>query len=74
MSERFPTITAQRLVSALKKLGFVLMRQRGSHAFYYHPDGRRALISMHPGDMNRHIVKRILKDIELSEDELRKLL
>jgi predicted RNA binding protein YcfA (HicA-like mRNA interferase family) len=35
------------LVSILKKTGFVVERQRGSHIFLKHPDGRATVIPVH---------------------------
>jgi predicted RNA binding protein YcfA (HicA-like mRNA interferase family) len=34
---------------ALRKLGFVRVRQRGSHVFYRHPDGRTTTVPHHKG-------------------------
>ena len=35
------TITTRELSSALRRDGFMLKRQTGSHQIYRHPDGRR---------------------------------
>jgi len=69
MSNRLPTIRTREMARLLEQLGFVLERQRGSHAFYFHPDRRRTMIPMHSGDLPRGIMKQILKDIQMSEDE-----
>ncbi|MEZ0323320.1 MAG: type II toxin-antitoxin system HicA family toxin [Hydrogenothermaceae bacterium] len=34
MSEKFPRITADELIKILLKLGFILIRQSGSHKIY----------------------------------------
>ena len=39
--------TARRLLQGLRKDGFILERQIGSHQQYYHPDGRRVTVSYH---------------------------
>ena len=39
------SMPAGRLVHALIQDGFVLLRQRGSHHRYGHPDGRRVTIA-----------------------------
>jgi mRNA interferase HicA len=62
------------MMRVLEKLGFSLKRQHGSHAFYYRPDGRRTVVPIHSRDLSRVTVHRILKDIGLSEDELRQCL
>lgn len=44
-----PTIKAKEFIKVIKKLGFYLARQRGSHAVYKHQDGRRVVIPIHSG-------------------------
>ncbi len=39
----FPSITGSQLIKALRKLGFEVIRTRGSHHFLRHPDGRTRL-------------------------------
>jgi predicted RNA binding protein YcfA (HicA-like mRNA interferase family) len=36
----FPSITGSRLIRALRKLGFEVIRVKGSHYFLRHQDGR----------------------------------
>jgi predicted RNA binding protein YcfA (HicA-like mRNA interferase family) len=74
MTERLPTIKAGQMARVLEKLGFSLKRQKGSHAFFYHPDGRRAAVPIHPGDLPRSVFCEILKHINVSDDEVRRLL
>ena len=62
------------MIRALEKLGFTLKRQRGSHAFFHHIDGRCTIVPIHPGDLPRGIMRQILRDAGLNEDEFRKLL
>jgi predicted RNA binding protein YcfA (HicA-like mRNA interferase family) len=62
----------------LFKLGFERVRQKGSHVFYRHPDGRTTSVPHHRGrDLARPLLKEILREIELNSDEyeenLRKL-
>ena len=40
-------VTARELVAALKRDGFFVRRQVGSHARYQHPDGRRVTVTAH---------------------------
>ena len=42
---RFRTLTARQLTQALAQDGFSLVRQRGSHHRYVHPDGRRVTVA-----------------------------
>jgi predicted RNA binding protein YcfA (HicA-like mRNA interferase family) len=57
----------------LTKLGFQAIRQRGSHVFYRHPDGRTTTLPRHAGrDLARPLVREILREVELSPDEFRR--
>lgn len=48
---RLRSVTARELTRALRRDGFELERQTGSHQQYYHQDGRRVTVSFHrPGD------------------------
>ncbi len=71
-------IDAKKMEKLLFKLGFERVRQKGSHVFYRHPDGRTTSVPHHRGrDLARPLIKEILREIELSSDEyeehLRKL-
>ena len=65
-----------KMVAILVYLGFKEIRQKGSHRFFQHQDGRTTIIPYHKGeDLGRGLIREILKDIELSieeYDELRK--
>jgi predicted RNA binding protein YcfA (HicA-like mRNA interferase family) len=59
----------------LKKEGFARVRQRGSHVFYRHPDGRTTTVPHHKGrDLAVPLVRSILADIRLSPDAFLRLL
>jgi predicted RNA binding protein YcfA (HicA-like mRNA interferase family) len=59
----------------LLKLGFVVARQRGSHVFFRHPDGRATTVPNHPGrDLARPLTREILREIELTVEEFREAL
>ncbi len=64
---------ARELLRKLKKAGFTEKRQSGSHVIMRHPDGRQTYIAMHPGDMPVGTFRKILKQAQLSEEELNKL-
>jgi predicted RNA binding protein YcfA (HicA-like mRNA interferase family) len=44
-----PVLKPQEVAAILKKLGFVQVRQRGSHRQYRHPDGRSTTVPFHRG-------------------------
>ncbi len=71
MSDRLPIITPRQLVRVLKLLGFEKKRQRGSHAFFFHEDGRHTTVSIHSKDIKRSLLRKVLRDIRLSEDKLK---
>ena len=63
-------ISAKRMAAILRRLGFDLDRQRGSHAYYKHADGRSVVLPMHAGeDLGKGLIRQILKSIELSVGE-----
>ena len=70
-----PRITGQKLVVALQKAGFEVIRIKGSHHFLRHADGRSTVVPVHRGEiLGPGITAQILKDCEISSDELKKLL
>ena len=70
-----PAITGQRLIKALKKLGFQVIRSKGSHHFLQHSDGRCTTVPVHSGEtIGRGLFAQIRKDCEITMEELRKVL
>ena len=54
------------VIKILKKLGFEPIRQRGSHIYFKHPDGRCTVVPFHKGeDISKGLLKKILQDIEI---------
>ena len=67
---RLPIIDFQRMDALLRRLGFQNVRQRGSHVFYEHADGRTTTVPNHPGrDLARPLIREILREINLSPAE-----
>ena len=62
-------VTSTQMCKVIESMGFVVIRQRGSHKFYRHNDGRTTVIPMHVGDLDRSLIRKILKDIDVSIDE-----
>ncbi len=72
---RLPRLTGRKLSVGLQKAGFEIIRSRGSHHFLRHPDGRSTVIPIHSGEtLGPGIIAQILKDCELTTDELIELL
>ena len=60
-------VNAITLEKILFRLGFQKVRQKGSHVFYRHTDGRVTTIPFHVGkDLPRPLLRSILSDIKLS--------
>ncbi|HPO14393.1 MAG TPA: type II toxin-antitoxin system HicA family toxin [Candidatus Hydrogenedentes bacterium] len=76
MGHNLPIITAKELVRVLERLGFSHRPLGGtSHRRYVHPDGRRTTVPFHAGhDIGRGLLRQILKDIDLTVEELNDLL
>jgi len=68
---KLPSLTARRIFKALERLGFVRVRQEGSHAFFRHPDGRTTVIPNHPGEtIDRGLLNKIIKkDLGVDREE-----
>lgn len=67
---RIPTVTSKRMIAFLQSLGFKEARQKGSHKFFRHPDGRTATVPFHKGeDLGRGLTEKILKDAEVTRDD-----
>jgi predicted RNA binding protein YcfA (HicA-like mRNA interferase family) len=72
---RLAAISGRDLVAALGRIGFEELRTRGSHRFLRHSDGRATVVPVHSNeDLGRGLVGKILRDVKLSGEELRKLL
>jgi predicted RNA binding protein YcfA (HicA-like mRNA interferase family) len=70
LGPRLPTVEAKDVVRALERAGFVFQRQKGSHATYRHPGvGRTTVVPLHSGDVKRPLLKLILRQAGLTEEE-----
>jgi len=68
-------IDAKTMENLLFSLGFEKVRQKGSHAFYRHPDGRTTTVPHHKGRvLARPLIREILREIKISIEEYNKLL
>ncbi|MEW6232378.1 MAG: type II toxin-antitoxin system HicA family toxin [Chloroflexota bacterium] len=69
---RLPVVNFKTMDALLLRLGFVAVRQKGSHIFYRHPDGRTTTVPNHPGrDLARPLIREILREIELTLEQFR---
>ena len=72
---RLPSLPGEKIIKALGKAGFEIDRQRGSHVYLKHPDGRATVIPVHKGEsVGRGLMSKILRDTDLSREDFLKLL
>ena len=68
---RLPVLKPREVVTLLEILGFIGLRQRGSHKQFRHPDGRCTTVPFHAGrDVSPILLRQIAKDIGLTVEEL----
>lgn len=68
---RLPLLKAKEVAQVLEKLGFRFKRQKGSHMFFKHKDGRATTIPNHPGEhIDRGLLNKIIKyDLQITKEE-----
>ncbi len=73
---RLPILNSKKIIKALKQAGFEEDIQHGSHLYFWHPIKKlRTCVPIHAGkDIGRSLLRKILTQARLSEDEFRKLL
>ncbi len=62
---RLRLLRSRGLVRLANFRGFVIVRPRGSHALYKHPDGRWVTIPMHAKLVGKGLTAKIIKDKEV---------
>jgi predicted RNA binding protein YcfA (HicA-like mRNA interferase family) len=74
MSKIMP-LPSKKIIKALENMGFEQVRQKGSHLFLQHPDGRTTIIPVHPTDnIGKGMINKIIKDVKITRDEWIKLI
>jgi predicted RNA binding protein YcfA (HicA-like mRNA interferase family) len=70
MGGSLPVLKPKEVISILLKLGFVMVRQRGSHQQFRHSDGRATTVPVHARrDLSPLLLRQICKDIHITTDE-----
>jgi len=63
-------INAKTMEKLLFRLGFKKVRQKGSHVFYRHPDGKVTTVPHHKAKvLARPLIREILREIEITIDD-----
>ena len=72
---RLPILSGRKVIRALEQIGFEVLRQKGSHVRLKHEDGRVVAVPVHAGqDISRGLLRKILRDAELTPQKLKILL
>jgi predicted RNA binding protein YcfA (HicA-like mRNA interferase family) len=72
---KLPAVSAVQVITALEKLGFAIVRQKGSHVRLRHEDGRVVTVPIHFGKtIGKGLLLKILRDANLTRDEFISLL
>ncbi|HLC71553.1 MAG TPA: type II toxin-antitoxin system HicA family toxin [Candidatus Nanoarchaeia archaeon] len=67
---KIPLLSSKEVCKFLEKEGFECIRQKGSHRFYRHPDGRTTVVPVHNNrDIKRGLLKGILDEIQMNREE-----
>jgi predicted RNA binding protein YcfA (HicA-like mRNA interferase family) len=70
-----PAVTGSDVVRALRRIGFDTVRQRGSHVFLAHPDGRATVVPVHAGEtLGPGLLRKIARDLDMTRDQLIRVL
>ena len=70
---KLPLLSGREIIKVLKRMGFQEVRQRGSHVYMRHSDGRTTVVPVHSGrDIGRGLLKKILNEIEVTREEFLK--
>jgi predicted RNA binding protein YcfA (HicA-like mRNA interferase family) len=66
-----PVLKPRDVCRNLQCLGFVEVRQRGSHKQFRHADGRCTTVPFHPGrDISPILLRQIAREIGITGEEL----
>lgn len=72
---RLLALSSSKVIKILQRLGFQIERQRGSHIYFSHPDGRATVVPLHKGeDIGRGLLRKILRDIKMEPQDFAKIL
>ena len=75
MSERLPRVTAQQAITVLEKIGFICVRQSGSHKIYKNAEGKRVTVPYHSKKiLHPKVLRSILGDANLSVKSFKELM
>ena len=65
---KLPLLSSTELCRFLEKEGFMFIRQKGSHRFYRHSDGRTTTVHANK-DIGRGLLKAVLEETKIDREE-----
>ena len=72
---RLPRLTGKDVIAALEKIGFVVVRIKGSHHRLRHPDGRVTTVPVHGSEIiGPGLLSSVLRDCDLPRGDFEALL
>ena len=76
MSDKLPVISGKELVALLEKIGFLVIRVKGSHHRMKHADGRITTIPVHKNEsLPKGLLRKIIReDLAMSLEDFNKVL
>ena len=76
MSPRLPVVSGKEMIAALERVGYSVVRQRGSHVRMRHPESvsrRPVTVPLHR-QLRRGLIRTLLRDASLTLEEFAHLL
>jgi len=73
MTDKLPILSGKEVVKVLKKLGYTINDQKGSHIHLRHPVKRPLTVPNHP-EIARGTLRTIIKDADLTVEKFLELL
>jgi len=72
---RLPQVSGKSLIKALKKVGYRVARQEGSHVRLYSSDkSKKGITIPNHKVVGKGLLAKILRDVEISIEDFKKLL
>ncbi len=68
------TFSGNDIIKALRRLGYIIDHQRGSHIFLHNLDKNHTIIVPNHKEIRKGTLHNILKSVKLSIDDLKKLI
>jgi len=69
---KLPQIKPQKLIKALKRMGFTIKRKSGSHCRLVHLDGRKVTVAIHNKPISKGTLSSILNQAKSFSEEILK--